>query len=310
MERLVAHALTAPTPLQELRPDVPPAMAAIVHRLLAKQPEDRFPSARALLEALDSASQGELSTAIPVVEKAGKTGNLFARRQWLFVAAALVVGLGIGLTAYLMDSKNGPAPNGPAPVPLTLEHLQIVFFTNVSAEDVTKRMRDRERVLIKDGQDQMNNLAPWQLKSGDDGFRLEGHFNQPIYWYLAWVDTLGVLEVKSTPVMQAELAYPPEAAKALSPSSKDPPGFNLLLVIAGSVPPEQGVDLLKEHFKGIDKPPAVAWAGTLRGLEEVEVAKDVPRDYLKDLYQRMPPGLEPKYALFFRIDKEPSPAPD
>src|SRR5262249_13777138 len=56
MEKVVAHALEEPRPVSEVRPDVPPAVAAVVHRLLAKGPEERYPSARALIDALDGAA--------------------------------------------------------------------------------------------------------------------------------------------------------------------------------------------------------------------------------------------------------------
>ena len=41
-EKLLRHALDAPRPLEELRPDLPPAVAAVVRKLMAKKPEDRY----------------------------------------------------------------------------------------------------------------------------------------------------------------------------------------------------------------------------------------------------------------------------
>lgn len=41
-----------PQPIQEIRPDLPPRLSAAVMRLLAKQPDDRFPSAAALAAEL------------------------------------------------------------------------------------------------------------------------------------------------------------------------------------------------------------------------------------------------------------------
>jgi hypothetical protein len=46
------HARAEPQPLAEARPDLPVALCEIVHRLLAKQPEQRFQSAAELLNAL------------------------------------------------------------------------------------------------------------------------------------------------------------------------------------------------------------------------------------------------------------------
>ena len=42
-----------PPPLASLRPGLPPRLCAVVHRLMAKTPADRFPTAEAVLDALD-----------------------------------------------------------------------------------------------------------------------------------------------------------------------------------------------------------------------------------------------------------------
>lgn len=55
VDLFLQHRLTPPPPLRERAPKVvvPAAFEAIVMRLLAKRPEDRFPSAQAVLEALE-----------------------------------------------------------------------------------------------------------------------------------------------------------------------------------------------------------------------------------------------------------------
>jgi serine/threonine protein kinase len=51
----VLHAVQTAVPraIRELRPDVSAAFAAVVERAMAKDPAARFPSARAMAEALD-----------------------------------------------------------------------------------------------------------------------------------------------------------------------------------------------------------------------------------------------------------------
>ncbi len=51
---VAAHLTQAPTPLAQLRPSVPPALAALVMRCLEKRPADRWQSAAELLQALDA----------------------------------------------------------------------------------------------------------------------------------------------------------------------------------------------------------------------------------------------------------------
>src|SRR5262249_35553180 len=41
-EKLVKHQLQDPPAVDQLRPDVPPALAAVVRKMLAKRPEDRY----------------------------------------------------------------------------------------------------------------------------------------------------------------------------------------------------------------------------------------------------------------------------
>lgn len=52
-EKLLKHQFDRPIPLTELRPDVPPEISAVVERLMAKDPTDRYPVPEALAEVLD-----------------------------------------------------------------------------------------------------------------------------------------------------------------------------------------------------------------------------------------------------------------
>jgi WD40 repeat protein/serine/threonine protein kinase len=52
LEKLLRHQLDPPAPLEELRPDVPADVAAVVRRLMAKRPAERFQTAAELVAAL------------------------------------------------------------------------------------------------------------------------------------------------------------------------------------------------------------------------------------------------------------------
>jgi eukaryotic-like serine/threonine-protein kinase len=52
VEKLLGHLHGEPEPLESLRPDVPPALAAVVRRLMAKDPADRFQTPAQLAAAL------------------------------------------------------------------------------------------------------------------------------------------------------------------------------------------------------------------------------------------------------------------
>lgn len=51
-EKLYKQWMEEPDPIEKLRPDVPSGLTAVVRRLMAKRPEDRYPSAAALAAAL------------------------------------------------------------------------------------------------------------------------------------------------------------------------------------------------------------------------------------------------------------------
>jgi serine/threonine protein kinase len=66
MEKLVRHNTEPPKSVTELRPDVPAEVAAVVRKMMAKKPEDRYPSAAELAAALAPFSGGEAAEWVAV----------------------------------------------------------------------------------------------------------------------------------------------------------------------------------------------------------------------------------------------------
>ncbi|MEP6763335.1 MAG: protein kinase [Gemmatimonadaceae bacterium] len=56
---LVKHVSEAPHPLREYRPDAPAGLVAIIERCLAKKPEDRWPNAGAMRDAVKNTAVGQ-----------------------------------------------------------------------------------------------------------------------------------------------------------------------------------------------------------------------------------------------------------
>jgi dienelactone hydrolase/tRNA A-37 threonylcarbamoyl transferase component Bud32 len=82
---LAAHLMEAPVPLQEMRRDVPVALAKIVMRCLEKQPGDRWSTAAELLGQLESLATPTVAVTLPE-QRRSRTGTRVA-----FGAAALAV---------------------------------------------------------------------------------------------------------------------------------------------------------------------------------------------------------------------------
>ena len=109
---LAAHLTEAPAPLVAHRPDVPPALAALVSRLLAKAPEHRPQSADEVLRALEGALVPSPRTDVAPSRATGAEGPAGrSRRAWPLAVLVTVVALG---AAALAPRLRQPAPvSGP-----------------------------------------------------------------------------------------------------------------------------------------------------------------------------------------------------
>jgi serine/threonine protein kinase len=56
-EKLVQHQLDEPEPVEHLRPDMPPSLAAVVRKLMAKKPEHRYQNPAEVAEALSRSGE-------------------------------------------------------------------------------------------------------------------------------------------------------------------------------------------------------------------------------------------------------------
>lgn len=94
LKKLDAHRLRQPEPIRKLRPEVPEGLAAVVEKMMAKRPADRFASAASLVVALDPFTR---PTAPP------------RRRRSLVAAALTLLGAGIiliaGVVFYIMTDN-------------------------------------------------------------------------------------------------------------------------------------------------------------------------------------------------------------
>ena len=125
---IAAHLGEAPPRLAGRRPDLPPALAALVMRLLAKDPGARPASAAAVLQALEGVST-----------KPRWVGT--ARRRALFVCLALLVTLGaVGYAMWRVPaapgSRHGAAGRGKGAPPVVgaPRFLAVLPFENTSGD--------------------------------------------------------------------------------------------------------------------------------------------------------------------------------
>jgi WD40 repeat protein len=92
-EKVAGHMEREPTPLADLRPDLPPGQADVVARMMAKRPQDRYGTAAEVAEALLP------FTTAPAVSARARPGN---RRRVLVAAAVILTAAGLAGACWLL----------------------------------------------------------------------------------------------------------------------------------------------------------------------------------------------------------------
>jgi hypothetical protein len=305
-------------PIRQIRPEIPSELAATLNRLLAKIPDDRFALPGEVAAALQPFTVG---CDLPrLLREAGKepsndregtetrvapdrvavtvgTTRATAKRRWhrfqialVGMALACAVALALGVTARWVDSFSAPG---------TLEEMKLLV----------RRDGDDQHVFYLDLLDrQAQDAIDPPLRPQDD-FKLVGRWKRPTYWYVAWIDSAGQVKIVAhSDGRQAKVQYPTRDGYFASVNPEDPAGIHLLVLIAGAVPPGTGEDQLARALQGIGKPPLVPkrWAAQLRGPggERAVLPSTPPGNYLKELEDRLPKGLEAAHVVFLRTVKD------
>ena len=156
-QTLAATIESDPPSLESLRPDVPPHLAAVVRRLLAKNPDDRYESTRDLARELQSLSDtASPSTQVTIARRFGRAGYAGA------LAALIILAVAAGLGVWRWRGSE-PAAAADAQQPL----LAVRPFHSLSADPqqgyfaagMTEEIRGRLsqvsalRLLSRDGLD-------------------------------------------------------------------------------------------------------------------------------------------------------------
>ena len=125
---VAAHATEAPEPLSRRRASVPPELATLVMRLLAKHPADRPPSAEAVLAELESVAT--------TAEGASRAeGPRF--RRWIVAAGislALLVVAGGGLAVALRNRNSTAALDAPTAAGTSQKSVAVLPLVNAGGD--------------------------------------------------------------------------------------------------------------------------------------------------------------------------------
>ena len=130
---LASQAIEKPVPIQEKRPMLPPALAALIMRCLEKRPDDRPQSASELLQELDSITSGTIATHPGIVPLPRKRGL----PRMALAAIALLVLLPFG---YWLDQRRR-SPAGDA-APGELSSVAVLPLVNVGGDTANDYFSD------------------------------------------------------------------------------------------------------------------------------------------------------------------------
>jgi serine/threonine protein kinase len=313
--KMMGHALAPMPPLHRKRPDIPDDLSAIVERMLAKKPENRYATATQVAVELQPFARGcDLPTLVarkdtslvfpcgPAVPEVVPTAKCFLpvpnqrsiirSRITLCALATVFVSLTLALVWERLFAR---------PEPVALKEMSIYVWRGDDRDGLPYR-----RKLVANGQDlEVEPIRPPLGRS--DYFQLAGSFARPALWYLVWFDTRGqVAVVESSDGPQAEVEYPRGESVNVNPD--DLPGVHALVLMGSSDSSNLSAELLERQLQGIGQPPTplpARWATSLRGPGGRKPAPSnlYTSKYLELIKDRMPPGLHLVYILFLETRK-------
>ncbi|MBI1373664.1 MAG: protein kinase [Phycisphaera sp.] len=165
------HAYEAPPPIERFVPDLPDAWRRVIDRLMQKAPDDRYPSARALLADLHALRDGRVPTFGRDGSGAAHVASTPAhgRRAPLMIAMILIVGLAVVIALSLQHrADTSDAPPDPTAVQLAAtapdDDPEVVTRLIGHAAPVTLvDYSDNARWAVSG--DSANTLRVWDLSS-------------------------------------------------------------------------------------------------------------------------------------------------
>jgi serine/threonine-protein kinase len=129
VEKLLAHQKNEPIAVEQLRPDIPPALAPVVRRMLAKRPDSRYQTPGQVAAALAPFCPGPTATAVELplqaipVAAVRATATASRRRRWLWPAVAAGATAVLVMAVIFWSNGKGSDPIDPEESPPVVVNL-------------------------------------------------------------------------------------------------------------------------------------------------------------------------------------------
>ena len=171
------HVQEQPRPLSDLRPDLPPDVCAMIHKMMAKNPDDRFQSAKDILRELVKMREAAVMTtgvlatthsvtggsallaadAVLSLSQSGPTPTVTAPpapvRWWRWVVAGVAC-LFATLGGMFVSARRTPPPDIPPP-PASAPAVQGPGLTDVRPPEKLTTTRERELLAVLNAESTM-----------------------------------------------------------------------------------------------------------------------------------------------------------
>jgi hypothetical protein len=327
-DKLIAHRQEPAPDLRTLRPDIPEALAAIVTRLLAKVPADRFPDAEAVAKALaplsagadlnmllqaagdekglvvkdrpaGAALAGPLGTPVDGAASTVSKGP-YVRPHWRGIRrrGLAVAAMAIGIVAlagfwwWLQENSRGGRANGDLAAPLMVHALRVQHFA------------DRGDTVEPRGEIGVHSFA---ARFGDH-VRVTAELSEPAHCYLLALNPNGEIQLcwpaddRTPPERTSHISYP-EAGKGFDLNDEEGGGLQAFVLLAARQPLPAFAEWRKKvPDLGWQRLPAragVVWRGDGDQLDPVFPGGD-QRGTVSDL-----PGVRPLAEIVRRLRTTP-----
>jgi eukaryotic-like serine/threonine-protein kinase len=168
---MAAHATEAPTPLVSLRPAVPPQLADLVMRCLAKRPADRPQSASEVLKALDSITVTGNGGVVTAPATTASRVSASVSRSKMFAAIGAVAAIVIAALLLLRLGRSNEATDA------GVRSIAVVPFMNQSHDTSFDYLEDGIADRVRDV---LNAMPALSVKARSSSQQVKGRLSREI----------------------------------------------------------------------------------------------------------------------------------